>query len=153
MDALGSLLLMTVGFAAMSEVATPESNRVSPDTMAAYRAELARTGNDADAEVSLALWCERHGLTAERAKHLARAVLLRPDHSLARGLLGLMAHQGKWERPESVAAKLKADGELSRKLAEYNARRDELSKREDAIRPPAVEPGTQTPLDSWQAQG
>ena len=34
-------------------------------------AALAQVGRDADAHVRLALWCEAHGLSAERLKHLA----------------------------------------------------------------------------------
>jgi hypothetical protein len=38
---------------------------------AAYEAGQAKAGKNAAAHVQLALWCEAHGLTAERTKHLA----------------------------------------------------------------------------------
>ena len=78
------------------------------------------------------LWCEAHGLTAERAKHLALAVLSDPAHATARGLMGLVAYHGRWERPETISNKIKADEELARKLAEYNARRAALPARPSA---------------------
>jgi hypothetical protein len=90
--------------------------------------------------LKLALWCEAHGLTAERAKHLALAVLKDPNNASARGLLGLMTYRGKWETPDAVSARIKADEALTAKLAEYNTRRDELQKKEDALRP-ASAPG------------
>ena len=44
-----------------------------------------RRRGDADAHVRLALWCEAHGLPAERLKHLAIAALIEPGHVTARG--------------------------------------------------------------------
>ena len=44
-----------------------------------------KAGRDAKAQVRLALWCEAHGLTAERLKHLSLAVLYDPANALARG--------------------------------------------------------------------
>ena len=52
--------------------------------LATYRAALAKAGKNADAQVRLALWCEAHGLTAERLKHLSLAVLYDPTNALAR---------------------------------------------------------------------
>src|SRR5439155_11458604 len=89
-------------------------------------------GRDADAHVKLALWCETHGLEAERLEHLALAVLADPSHATARGLLGLVADGGKWRRPEQVADRLKADPSLTARLAEYNARRARLADTADA---------------------
>jgi hypothetical protein len=65
----------------------------------AYRERAVQAGRDPDAHVRLALWCESKGLAAERTKHLARAVLLDPNHATARGLLGLVASQGHTELP------------------------------------------------------
>ena len=83
---------------------------------AAYDDARAKVGRDADAHVRLALWCEAHGLHAERLKHLAIAVLIEPGHATARGLMGLVAHAGQWRRPEAVADRLKADAELAATL-------------------------------------
>ena len=80
-------------------------------------------GRDADSQVKLALWCEAHGLEAERVKHLAIAVLSNPSHSLARGLLGLVEHQGKWKRPDAVAEAVKNDVAHADLIAQYNGRR------------------------------
>ena len=70
-------------------------------------------GRDAEAHVRLALWCEAHGLQAERLKHLALAVLTDPTNATARGLMGLVAYRGRWQRPEAVAEKVKADEALA----------------------------------------
>ena len=91
---------------------------------AAYDDARAKVGRDADAHVRLALWCEAHGLPAERLKHLAIAALIEPGHATARGLMGLVAHAGGWKRPEAVADRLKADAELGATLEQYRARRD-----------------------------
>jgi hypothetical protein len=102
----------------------------SPETTRkAYDQVRAAAGRDPDAQVSLALWCEAHGLQAERLRHLSVAVLTDPSHATARGLLGLVEYRGKWAKPDSVAEKLKADEALSRALLEYNARRDKLRDR------------------------
>jgi hypothetical protein len=102
----------------------------SPETTRkAYDQVRAAAGRDPDAQVSLALWCEAHGLQAERLRHLSVAVLTDPSHATARGLLGLVEYRGKWAKPDSVAEKLKADEALSRALLEYNARRDKLKDR------------------------
>ena len=82
--------------------------------------------------VRLALWCEQHGMTAERMKHLAMAVLQDPSNGLARGLMGLVAHDGKWESPDEVSRRTKADAAMSARLAEYNGRRDRLAPTAEA---------------------
>ncbi len=111
---------------------------VSPGPRAdleAYKSMQATAGRDAAAQVSLALWCEQHGLNAEKMKHLALAVLRDPQNALARGLMGLLPNGGKWERPETVSASLEHDPLLSKKLAEYNRRRDELQLLENTTVP------------------
>ena len=61
------------------------------------------------AHIRLALWCEAHGLTAERLKHLSLAVLYDPANTLARGLMGLVAYHGKWDRPDVVGQQIQND--------------------------------------------
>jgi hypothetical protein len=100
--------------------------------LAAYEQAKAIVGKSADAQVKLALWCESHGLPAERVKHLAMAVLSDPTNATARGLMGLVAFGGQWKRPEAVSAKVKADETLTAKLAEYNARRERTPETADA---------------------
>ena len=67
-------------------------NKKSPATrstdLANYQAAKSTAGHDVDAHVRLALWCEAHGLIAERIKHLSLAVLYDPSNTLARGLMG-----------------------------------------------------------------
>jgi len=84
-----------------------------------YNEARERAGRTPDDQVRLALWCEAHGLAAERLKHLAMAVMADPGHPAARGLMGLVEHGGRWRRPEAVADEVKADPTL----AEYDARR------------------------------
>jgi hypothetical protein len=91
----------------------------TPTTPATYAEARAKAGRSPDEQVKLALWCEAHGLAAERLHHLTLAVLADPRHAAARGLMGLVSLEGRWLRPESVADKLKADPSL----IEYEARR------------------------------
>ena len=76
--------------------------RSEPSKLGEYKAAAAEAGHDPNAHVRLALWCEAHGLTAERLKHLSLAVLYDPSNALARGLMGLVAYHGKWDRPDVV---------------------------------------------------
>lgn len=104
-----------------------------PDSAALDAYETARVNakQDPDAHVRLAVWCELHGLDAYKMKHLALAVLIDPAHATARGLLGMIADRGKWQRPEAVSEKRKADQALSAALAEYNAKRALLKNTAD----------------------
>lgn len=97
----------------------------------AYRARERGAGRDAAAQVRLALWCEAHGLDAERLKHLALAVLIDPDHLPARGLLGQVAHLGRWRSPDDVAARLEADTQHAAARAAYVARRARMKDTAD----------------------
>lgn len=78
---------------------------------------------DSAAQIKLALWCEAQGLEAERIKHLALAVVNDPANATARGLLGLVAYQGKWRRPDAVGRSVEADAALQATLEQYHARR------------------------------
>src|SRR5947209_6457520 len=93
-----------------------------PD-LEAYRQAKATAGRDAEAQVKLALWCEEHGLTAERIKHLTLATLIEPSHAAARGLLGLISYQGKWQRPDDVSRDTATDPARKALLQEYMQRR------------------------------
>ncbi len=102
-----------------------------------YEAVRVKAGQNPGALVKLSLWCEAHGLTAERSKHLMEAIGIDPANTAARGLLGLISYRGEWLSPEEVRVKRKSDEELARKLEEYNARRAELdgairSRKNDA---------------------
>lgn len=110
--------------------ATPPST-VEQD-QASYRAAATAAGRDSAAHVRLALWCEAHGLTAERQKHLAIAILTDPANTVARGLMGLVREGTSWRRPEDVAKSVETDAQLQASLAEYNARRDKTPASADA---------------------
>ena len=83
--------------------ANPPSN--PPESYAEARASASRSPAD---QVRLALWCEAHGLPAERLHHLSLAVLAEPTNATARGLMGLVAKDGRWLRPETVAERFRA---------------------------------------------
>jgi hypothetical protein len=106
--------------------------RADPEAMTAYEAARARAGRDADAHVRLALWCEAHGLEAERLRHLAIAVLADPSHAAARGLLGLVAHRGGWRSPEAVSLQIGSDEAFAAALSSYNSRRARMGDSAEA---------------------
>src|SRR4051812_39743092 len=112
-------------------VDAPESHP-TPEDRAAYHAAAARIGDDAEAHVRLALWCEAHSLRAESREHLAAAIRIAPDDPRARGLEGQVAEDGRWERPEQVAERVRADSELAAKLADYNAKRSKAAMTQEA---------------------
>ncbi len=97
-----SIVLICLGLIADDGAQMPAK---APPDRAAYEAARKAAGQDPAANVRLALWCEQHGMTAERMKHLAAAVLHDPSNGLARGLLGLVAYNGKWEPPDEVSRK------------------------------------------------
>jgi hypothetical protein len=121
-------LLFCAGLISVS----PTAESATSEDLAAYEHARASVGRVADAHVKLALWCEAHGLSAERVKHLALAVLIDPGHVAARGLMGLVAYRGQWQRPSSVAEEVKADPALTAALADYNARREKTPNTADA---------------------
>jgi hypothetical protein len=88
-----------------------------------YRVAQAKAGKNADAHIRLALWCEARGLTAERIKHLSLAILYEPGNALAHGLLGLVAFQGKWERPDQVGRMVENDPTHRARIQDYLRRR------------------------------
>ncbi|WP_435020366.1 polymorphic toxin-type HINT domain-containing protein [Tundrisphaera sp. TA3] len=90
---------------------------------AAYEAERDRAGADADSQIRLALWCEAHGLPAERLKHLALACLRDPKNTAARGLMGVVRFRDRWASPEKVASQLSDDAAYTATLAAYRERR------------------------------
>ena len=124
-----STLLIGVGLLAATP---PDDSRPVAADLAAYETVKAKVGRDADAHVKLALWCEAHGLSSERIKHLALAVLRDPKNATARGLMGLVDDHGRWQRPEAVSERMKADEALTAKLAEYNGRRERMADTADA---------------------
>ncbi len=98
----------------------------------AYEALKKETPRDAVSQVQLALWCEKNGLTTERAKHLAMATLADPENVLARSLLGLIKDGDDWRKPEDIQ--------------KNNPARDEYRRRRETAKNTADE---QTKLAAW----
>ncbi len=88
-----------------------------------YQAAAARAGRDAGAQLKLAVWCEAHGLHAERLQHLARSLALDPQNPAVRGMLGMVEYSGRWLPPAQVGDAVRSDEAMSAKLAEYEAKR------------------------------
>jgi Pretoxin HINT domain len=105
---------------------TPATDRV------AYQALAGKAGKNATAHVQLALWCEIHGLAAERIKHLTLASTLDAKNPVAQGLLGLVAFQGKWAKPEQVDRDIQNDPEFQALFREYLDRRVRTPQKADA---------------------
>ena len=116
----------------MRTIRRPPRRRPPNRPLETYRDALAKTGKNADAHVRLALWCEAHGLTAERLKHLSLAVLYDPTNALARGLMGLVAYHGKWDRPDVVGQQIQNDPAHQAIVKEYLDRRARTPDTADA---------------------
>ncbi len=123
-----SIVLICLGLVADDGAQPPAK---APPDRAAYEAARNAAGQDAAANVRLALWCEQHGMTAERMKHLATAVLHDPSNGLARGLLGLVAYDGKWEPPDEVSRKAEHDPRRQALMEEYLRRRAKAPDKAD----------------------
>jgi hypothetical protein len=77
--------------------AAPRANPAPNADLETYQSMQAKAGRDPAAHIRMALWCEQHGLNAEKLKHLALAVLKDPQNTMARGLMGLLPNGGRWE--------------------------------------------------------
>ncbi|WP_165075477.1 polymorphic toxin-type HINT domain-containing protein [Paludisphaera rhizosphaerae] len=110
--------------------APDDAPKPSDADLAAYEAAVAAAGRDPESQVKLALWCEAHGMPAERLKHLTRAVLLDPNNAKARGLLGQVQRDGKWMRADDVAKAVEAAPDQQALQREYLDRR--ARTRDDA---------------------
>jgi hypothetical protein len=118
--------------AILGQNAAPASTPAAPADLKAYEAARSQAGPDAHGQVRLALWCEAHGLTKERLEHLARAAALDPRNALVRGLMGLVDHRGKWERPEAVQKQVQTDSDYQKLVREYLDRRARTPEKADA---------------------
>jgi tetratricopeptide (TPR) repeat protein len=121
------ILAATLGVFPDETVAVPPT----PD-LAAYKDATAKVEKTADAHVRLALWCEAHGMTAERLKHLSLAVLYDPTNVLARGLMGLVSYHGKWGRPDVIGQQIQNDPAHQAIVKEYLDRRARAPDKADA---------------------
>jgi tetratricopeptide (TPR) repeat protein len=115
---VGALLfcLATIG-----DDGSPKSK--APSNLAIYESAQAKAGKDAAAQVRLALWCEQHGFSAERVKHLALAIAYDPKNSLAHGLAGLVAFHGTWKSLAEVGREVKNDAASQELIRDYLDRR------------------------------
>ena len=96
----------------------------TPADRSTYEAVRKKAGQDPAALVKLALWCEAHGLSAERGKHLTEALAIDPGNVAAQGLLGLISYSRTSRlRPTMFGPSVNRTQELTKKLEEYNARR------------------------------
>jgi hypothetical protein len=125
-----SIALICLGLVAADEGA-PGAEKSPPD-IATYQAAAGKAGRDVGAHIRLALWCEAHGMTAERMKHLAMAVMYDPANPLARGLMGLVDFRGKWDRPEVISRQIEIDPAYRELVNEYLERRAKTAMKPDA---------------------
>jgi hypothetical protein len=118
----------------MSLVAIPDDKASAPAArdLAALTEVADHAGTSADAHVRVALWCEAHGLSSERLKHLSLAVLYDPANTLARGLMGLVAYRGKWDRPDVIGEQIKNDPAQQSLIREYLDRRARSPEKAEA---------------------
>jgi tetratricopeptide (TPR) repeat protein len=124
-----SVVLVASALTAFVQDSAPETRA---SELAAYEAAAARAGRDAKAHVRLALWCEERGLSSQRLKQLAAAVLYDPANVLARGLMGLVENRGKWDRPEVVAKQIQTDQAYQDLVRGYVDRRARTATKPDA---------------------
>ncbi len=86
------------------QVAIPNSRVrrvVESDSLANYRANAEKAGNDAELHYQLAVWCATPGSIPGvsdyyKRFHMQRAIELDPDHPHARASLGYKKQNGKW---------------------------------------------------------
>jgi len=123
-----SMMLMCFGLLGADD-RPPAADRAAKPAIEAYQAAQAKAGPNAADQVRLALWCEAHGLSAERIKHLALAVVYDPSHALARGLSGLVAYQGEWKKPDQVSRAVQDDPATKARIQEYLNRRAQIRER------------------------
>jgi tetratricopeptide (TPR) repeat protein len=124
------LYAILIGCALLGEDASASSKTAAD--RAAYESAQAQAGKDAAAHVRLALWCEEHGLSAERVKHLALAIAYDPKNVLARGLAGLVAYRGNWKSPAEVGRDFTNDPAYQQLIREYLDRRARAPHKSDA---------------------
>jgi tetratricopeptide (TPR) repeat protein len=125
---MGQLLLLCcvlVGDGGQSQTTTAKERE-------AYESAARQAGKDPKAQIRLALWCEAHGLTAERARHLALAIATDPANVLAGGLAGLVARKGKWKPAAEIERESHADPARQALVREYLDRRAATPHTADA---------------------
>ena len=109
-------------------VSSQDPPRPTPAEKTIYEAAKAEADTNPAKLVKLSLWCEAHGLRDHQRAMLEEAVRLDPNNKAARGLLGQVSYDRRWETPESVSRQVKDDDALAAKVAEYNARRARIDR-------------------------
>ncbi len=109
-----------------------KSPNASAKDRADYESAVRQAGKEPKAQIRLALWCEAHGLTSERARHLALAIATDPANVLARGLAGLVAHKGEWKAAEEIERESRNDPARQALIREYLDRRARTPHTADA---------------------
>jgi Pretoxin HINT domain len=107
---------------------------IAPEERRAFEAEKAVAAKDPNRLIKLAMWAESKGLTSERTALLKEATASDPKKEAAWGLLGQVAHDGAFKTPDEVGKEIVGDASQAAKLAEYNDRRDQLNRAEEAER-------------------
>jgi tetratricopeptide (TPR) repeat protein len=120
------MLHVTLVTVVLNVFAPQDPGASTPVDRGTYEAVRKKAGPDPAALVKLALWCEAHGFSAERRKHLTEALAIDPANVAAQGLLGLISYRGEPLSPEGVRVKRSSDENLSKKLEDYHARRAAL---------------------------
>ena len=126
-----SVFLLSVAVLAADDPPAAAKRAENP-ALGMYRDAMAKAGKSADEHVRLALWCEAHGLTAERLKQLSLAVLYEPTNTLARGLMGLVAYHGRWVPPDVAGEQIQSDPAAHALVKEYLDRRARATDTADA---------------------
>ena len=72
-----------------------------------YAAARVKAGKDAAAHVQLALWCEAHGMTAERIEHLNLATSLEASNVLAAACLDWSIFRANGPSPNKLKSKFR----------------------------------------------
>ncbi len=85
-----------------------------------YARRAAALPDTADDNVALADWCAENGLTAERRKHLLRAIAIDPQHENARSALGHVKVNGIWVAATTQPARAAASKPTASARAEQD---------------------------------
>lgn len=85
----------------------------------------------ANVDVARAIAAERQGDAKARARGLAKALLVDPDHIQARGLSGFIRYRGEWVKPDRIVERIERSSELQSLYREYELRRAKTKNTAD----------------------
>ena len=95
----------------------------SPPNWSEHQAASTKAGRDAGTHLKLAVWCNAHGMEAERLKHLESALLIDPHNAALRGMMGLVAYGGAMVATRTGGRGRESHLALTAKLARYEDKR------------------------------